>query len=120
MAKWRQRGCDSEVVLVVLSLIMLGDHGVGLKVRKSLKRSAFGAAFSGRTKHEWIHMIQIHESKPNGALSEVLPNRNCFGRAESLATARYPPQSMPDHSHCLPLALIHPSPEASMPSMHRM
>ena len=26
MAKWRQRGCDSEVVLVVLSLIMLVEQ----------------------------------------------------------------------------------------------
>ena len=53
------------------------------RVRKSLKISAFDASFSGRTKHEWIHMIQIHKSKPNGAMSEVLPDRNWSGRAES-------------------------------------
>jgi hypothetical protein len=29
-------------------------------------------------------MIQIHEKEADGALSEVLPDRNCFGRAEFL------------------------------------
>ena len=34
MAKWRQRGCDSEVVLVVLGFIMLGEVVVYMKGEK--------------------------------------------------------------------------------------
>ena len=58
-----------------------GGTMVWPEVRKWLKTSAFGAALSARRSR--IHVIQIHESKPNGALSEVLPNRNSFGRADS-------------------------------------
>ena len=43
-----------------------------------LKTSTFGASFSDRKFAE----ARIHEKQANGTMSEVLPDRNCFGRAD--------------------------------------
>ena len=90
MAIWRQRGSGSEVLAVVLCLIMLGEQWCRHRSEKSLKNKCFWCFFLraqiSRKKHahSTFHMIQIHEKEANGALSEVLPDRNCFGRAEFL------------------------------------
>ena len=134
---WRQRGCDSEVVVpVVLCLMMLGGTMVWPESEKIAENEYFWC-YTLRPQmsesNKWIHIIQIYESKPNGALSEVLPNRYSFGRAESSClanysaciTARYPPHVaasmhwpflLPSCCH----DIIHPSPKASMLAVHSM
>ena len=48
IAIWRQRGSDSEVLVVVLYLIILGDNSIGIESEKIAENKYFWSFSSGR------------------------------------------------------------------------
>ena len=70
-------------MIVVLYPIKLGECLYIYISKKRLKLSTFSTSFSDRK--SGTKEARIHESKANSTIFEVLPDRNCFGKAKFLA-----------------------------------